>query len=313
MNAAPKTLRTLSDLGEAGLTTDEQRAALERVAAQYAVAITPVMSELIDRNEANDPIAKQFVPDTAELRITPEESPDPIGDLFRSTVHAIPCLPSSAAAVPASVAELARMPWSTIKAVALPPRARVQASVKTASAMLSAPPEHATAISGLSSKGPTAAINSANSVFEIRWAGRSAGFRKRNPYLTAAQARHIGSCAIEDALVRTGKCFHQFRICRARGLVLTNLGQGFRQFEEIVRGLVTLWKTLIGIEENTRRFGILLAHIIGFAHPVHGIASERVVRMAIDKGPECVLRLIVVARFQFSEGIFILLTSSALR
>ena len=32
MNAAPKTLRTLSDLGEAGLTTDEQRAALERVA-----------------------------------------------------------------------------------------------------------------------------------------------------------------------------------------------------------------------------------------------------------------------------------------
>ena len=89
MNAAPKTLRTLSDLGEAGLTTDEQRAALERVAAQYAVAITPVMSELIDRNEANDPIAKQFVPDTGELRITPEESPDPIGDHPHSPVEGV--------------------------------------------------------------------------------------------------------------------------------------------------------------------------------------------------------------------------------
>jgi lysine 2,3-aminomutase len=80
MNAAPKTLRTLSDLSEAGLTTDGQRAALERVAAQYAIAITPAMSELIDRNDANDPIAKQFVPDAAELRHTPEELPDPIGD-----------------------------------------------------------------------------------------------------------------------------------------------------------------------------------------------------------------------------------------
>ena len=41
MNAAPKTLRHLSDLEEAGLTPARNRAALEKVAAQYAVAITP--------------------------------------------------------------------------------------------------------------------------------------------------------------------------------------------------------------------------------------------------------------------------------
>lgn len=89
MNAAPKTLRTLSDLGEAGLTSEDQRAALERVAAQYAVAITPAMSELIDRNAANDPIARQFVPDAAELQTTADELADPIGDHPHSPVEGI--------------------------------------------------------------------------------------------------------------------------------------------------------------------------------------------------------------------------------
>lgn len=89
MNAAPKTLRTLSDLREAGLTTDEQRVALERVAAQYAVAITPAMDALIDRGDTNDPIAKQFVPDAAELRTTPDELADPIGDHPHSPVEGV--------------------------------------------------------------------------------------------------------------------------------------------------------------------------------------------------------------------------------
>ncbi len=47
MNAAPKTLRQLSELFAAGLASPESRAELERVAAQYAVAITPAMAELI--------------------------------------------------------------------------------------------------------------------------------------------------------------------------------------------------------------------------------------------------------------------------
>jgi len=89
MNAAPKTLRRLSDLREAGLAPADKRAALERVAAQYAVAITPAMTELIDRADPRDPIARQFVPDAAELGVRPEETSDPIGDRAHSPVAGI--------------------------------------------------------------------------------------------------------------------------------------------------------------------------------------------------------------------------------
>jgi lysine 2,3-aminomutase len=89
MNAAPKTLRHLSELEEAGLTPAEKRAKLEKVAAQYAIAITPAMAELIDHTEPNDPIARQFVPDAAELETRPEERADPIGDDAHSPVEGI--------------------------------------------------------------------------------------------------------------------------------------------------------------------------------------------------------------------------------
>jgi lysine 2,3-aminomutase len=89
MNVTPKTLRQLSDLEAAGLAPAEQRAALEKVAAQYAVAITPAMAGLIERADPNDPIARQFVPDAAELVTRPEERADPIGDDAHSPVPGI--------------------------------------------------------------------------------------------------------------------------------------------------------------------------------------------------------------------------------
>jgi lysine 2,3-aminomutase len=89
MNAAPKTLRQLSDLAAAGLAPAEKRDALERVAAQYAVAITPAMVALIDPSDPHDPLARQFVPDPAELESRPEEMPDPIGDHAHSPVPGI--------------------------------------------------------------------------------------------------------------------------------------------------------------------------------------------------------------------------------
>ncbi len=89
MNAAPKTLRHLSELNAAGLTSPDQRAALEQVAARYAVAITPAMAALIDSADPHDPIARQFVPDAAELVATPEETADPIGDHPHSPVPGI--------------------------------------------------------------------------------------------------------------------------------------------------------------------------------------------------------------------------------
>src|SRR3954465_787429 len=89
MNAAPKTLRHLSDLEAAGLAPAQKRAALEQVAAQYAVAITPAMAGLIDRADPDDPIARQFVPDPAELVVQSEERTDPIGDHAHSPVEGI--------------------------------------------------------------------------------------------------------------------------------------------------------------------------------------------------------------------------------
>ena len=76
-----RTLRTPAALAAAGLVPREEIAALEAVAARYAVAITPAMAELIgDAGDSGDPIGRQFVPAAAELVTTPEERADPIGD-----------------------------------------------------------------------------------------------------------------------------------------------------------------------------------------------------------------------------------------
>ena len=75
-----RTLRRPAELVDAGLVPRGRLAAIERVAAQYAVAITPALAALIDPADPADPIARQFVPDPAELEIAPEERSDPIGD-----------------------------------------------------------------------------------------------------------------------------------------------------------------------------------------------------------------------------------------
>jgi len=62
-----KTKRVLTDLCEGGLLPDARLAELEKVAARYAVAITPAMADLIDPADPHDPIARQFVPDLREL------------------------------------------------------------------------------------------------------------------------------------------------------------------------------------------------------------------------------------------------------
>ncbi len=87
--SADRPIRTPEELVAAGLLAPERQADIARVAERYAVAVTPAMAELIDPNDPDDPIARQFVPDTAELVVTPEERDDPIGDLARSPVEGI--------------------------------------------------------------------------------------------------------------------------------------------------------------------------------------------------------------------------------
>ena len=84
-----RTLRTPSQLCDHGLSPPKQRAALEAVAARYAVALPPALADLIDPNDPHDPIARQFVPDAAELDVQPQELSDPIGDDVHSPVEGI--------------------------------------------------------------------------------------------------------------------------------------------------------------------------------------------------------------------------------
>ena len=89
MDMRIQTLRHVSQLIESGLATPEERAVLEKGAARYAVALPPALAALIDRDDPHDPIARQFVPDAAELDTRPEELADPIGDDAHSPVEGI--------------------------------------------------------------------------------------------------------------------------------------------------------------------------------------------------------------------------------
>jgi lysine 2,3-aminomutase len=75
-----RTLRSVADLVDAGLLPPEGAAEAVSVASRYAVAVTPAMVALVDHAHPADPIARQFVPDAAELTVAPGENADPIGD-----------------------------------------------------------------------------------------------------------------------------------------------------------------------------------------------------------------------------------------
>ncbi|WP_454747528.1 lysine-2,3-aminomutase-like protein [Ciceribacter selenitireducens] len=82
-------LRNVDDLIAAGIVPPDERVALERVAAKYAVGLTPTVEALIDRSDPADPIALQYLPTAAELIETPDERADPIGDHVHSPVEGI--------------------------------------------------------------------------------------------------------------------------------------------------------------------------------------------------------------------------------
>ena len=84
-----RTLREPRELVAHGLARAADLADLERVAARYAVAVTPHIAGLIDPNDPADPIAQQFIPTAAELITEAGERADPIGDDAHSPVVGI--------------------------------------------------------------------------------------------------------------------------------------------------------------------------------------------------------------------------------
>ena len=85
---APTTLRTPHDLARARLVSEQAARDLEAVSARYAIGITPGIAALVTQ-AADDPIARQFVPDLRELVTWPEEHADPIGDEAHAPVPGI--------------------------------------------------------------------------------------------------------------------------------------------------------------------------------------------------------------------------------
>lgn len=75
-----RTLRDPQALADAGLISPEEVDDAARVHDVFSVAISPEIVDRIVIGKADDPVARQFVPDRRELTILPEEQPDPIGD-----------------------------------------------------------------------------------------------------------------------------------------------------------------------------------------------------------------------------------------
>ena len=79
----------IDGLIEAGLVPRERADALHRVASRWSVALTPGLAARIDPADPADPLARQFVPDEAELLVDPDELEDPTGDLSHRPVPGI--------------------------------------------------------------------------------------------------------------------------------------------------------------------------------------------------------------------------------
>lgn len=76
---APAVTR-VADLVGRGLVAPETAPELERVVESFSLRITAEMAGAMRAGDPADPLARQFVPGTAELDVAPDETGDPIGD-----------------------------------------------------------------------------------------------------------------------------------------------------------------------------------------------------------------------------------------
>lgn len=87
--SSPPALRDGAALARAGLVGPDRVEAIDAVAALYPMALTPTLAALIDPADPADPIARQFIPDPAELETAEAERDDPIGDAAFSPVKGV--------------------------------------------------------------------------------------------------------------------------------------------------------------------------------------------------------------------------------
>jgi len=83
-----RSVHSLEELRAQGVITNVTPAQ-EEAAVRHPIALTPILMDLIDPTDPNDPIARQFVPSPDELVTEPHTLTDPIGDLTHSPVKGI--------------------------------------------------------------------------------------------------------------------------------------------------------------------------------------------------------------------------------
>jgi len=80
-------LRHVDQLVDRGLVDAAEADALRDVEARFAIAVPPHVARRLDEGASG--LHAQFVPTRAELRFTPDEQPDPIGDHVHSPLPGI--------------------------------------------------------------------------------------------------------------------------------------------------------------------------------------------------------------------------------
>jgi lysine 2,3-aminomutase len=89
-----RTARRASELLDAGAIKADQVEEVDKVSETFSLAVTPEMLELIDAEEQDDPIARQFIPRAEEMTVLPVETDDPIGDetyeVVKGIIHRYP-------------------------------------------------------------------------------------------------------------------------------------------------------------------------------------------------------------------------------
>lgn len=82
----PTVLRTGRQLADAGLLAGDDAETIDLVGDRYSIAVPAGLAALINPADPTDPIARQFIPDAAELEVSDGELEDPIGDDAHSSV-----------------------------------------------------------------------------------------------------------------------------------------------------------------------------------------------------------------------------------
>lgn len=91
VNTTLRKIRDVEGLVDAGFVTQEERSALAEVSRHYDIGITDHLQEIIGTvdSPAQDPVGRQYIPSPQELKTTPDEMNDPIGDDAHSPVKGI--------------------------------------------------------------------------------------------------------------------------------------------------------------------------------------------------------------------------------